>query len=86
MCIARKIPKVGVKLDYNKKPYHGLYLRDVSEIRDGIHSYDFQNTLLPPDNPDHCLCIIGSEGTISLEMLSKVGNIMWYDYNSLLWI
>lgn len=47
-------------------------MRDLSEIRAGVNSYDFQHTKYPPDNPHYCLCLIGSERTISLEMPSKV--------------
>lgn len=55
-----------------ENPSDGIYLRDLSEIRAGVNSYDFQHTKYPPDSPHYCLCLIGSERTISLEMPDKV--------------
>jgi hypothetical protein len=46
----------------------GLYLRDISEVRAGVTAYDFQQTKVPPQDPDCCFSIIGSEATICVEL------------------
>lgn len=48
----------------------GLYLRDVSEIRDGTDVHPFSGDKQPPD-PECCLSMIGTEGTLSLELPSQ---------------
>lgn len=50
----------------------GLYMRDVAEVRAGSDSFDFKKNSNPPIDPDHCLSLIGSERTISLELPGKV--------------
>ena len=50
----------------------GLYLRDVSEIREGADSFHFDQNKHPPTDHDNCLSMVGSERTISLELPSKV--------------
>lgn len=47
----------------------GIYLRDISEIRDGADAYPFTRDKSPRD-PDCCLSIIGTECTLSLELPS----------------
>lgn len=47
-------------------------MRDVAEVRGGSDSYDFKKNSNPPIDPDHCLSLIGSERTISLELPGKV--------------
>eukprot|EP00601_Ochromonadales_sp_CCMP2298_P001133 CAMPEP_0173194082 /NCGR_PEP_ID=MMETSP1141-20130122/14311_1 /TAXON_ID=483371 /ORGANISM="non described non described, Strain CCMP2298" /LENGTH=237 /DNA_ID=CAMNT_0014118479 /DNA_START=515 /DNA_END=1228 /DNA_ORIENTATION=+ len=49
----------------------GLYLRDISEVREGLHSHHFSERSNPPTNSSTCLSIVGSERTISLELPSK---------------
>ncbi len=60
----------------------GLYLRDISEVREGSDSFHFTNSLVPPKDPDNCLSLIGSERTVCLELPSKVSfksilNCLW---------
>ncbi len=50
----------------------GLYLRDISEVREGSESYHFSHNKTPPKESDNCLSLVGSELTISLELPSKV--------------
>jgi hypothetical protein len=49
----------------------GLYLRDISEVREGYSSLDFKQSATPPQDTDRCLALVGSERTICLEMPSK---------------
>ena len=49
----------------------GLYLRDISEVREGYSSLDFKKSATPPQDKDRCLALVGSERTICLEMPSK---------------
>jgi len=49
----------------------GLYLRDISEIREGANSFQFSENATPPENAQCCLSLVGSERTISLELPSK---------------
>ena len=55
----------------------GLYMRDVAEVRGGSDSFDFKKNSNPPIDPDHCLSLIGSERTISLELPGKVRQPMY---------
>eukprot|EP01038_Epipyxis_sp_PR26KG_P013980 gene13980-18750_t len=48
---------------------NGLYLRDISEVREGSDSFDFSK--IPPKDSDCCLILVGSESSISLELPSK---------------
>jgi hypothetical protein len=50
----------------------GLYLRDISEVREGSDSFQFAKNSIQPKEPDNCLSLVGSERTISLELPSKV--------------
>lgn len=50
----------------------GLYLRDISEVRDGSDAYQFTHNKSPPRESDNCLTLVGSERTIALELPSKV--------------
>ncbi len=50
----------------------GLYLRDISEVREGADAFHFAKNKTPPKEPDNCLSLVGSELTISLELPSKV--------------
>lgn len=59
----------------------GLYLRDISEVREGADSFHFSRNKAPPKDPDNCLSLVGSELTISLELPSKVslfGGVNYY--------
>jgi len=49
----------------------GLYLRDISEVREGSDSFQFMKNSIQPKEPDNCLSLVGSERTISLELPSK---------------
>jgi len=49
----------------------GIYLRDISEVREGIDTYNFKKNKKKPSDVDTCLSLIGSERTISLELPSK---------------
>jgi hypothetical protein len=48
----------------------GLYLRDISEIRDGTDAHPFSGDKKPADG-ECCLSMIGTEGTLSLELPSQ---------------
>lgn len=52
----------------------GIYIRDISEIREGINSYHFKHFSPRPVDDDRLLSIIGTEKTISLELPSQVRN------------
>jgi len=49
----------------------GLYLRDISEVREGIDSLDFLLSPTPPRDKDRCMSLVGSERSLCLEMPSK---------------
>jgi hypothetical protein len=49
----------------------GLYLRDISEIRDGIKAFPFSNPDATPQDEGCCLSLIGSERCLSLEFPSN---------------
>jgi hypothetical protein len=49
------------------KKAKGLYLRDLAEIRSGSATYQFKNAVRKPENDNHCLALIGTECTLSLE-------------------
>jgi len=51
---------------------HGIFLRDISEVRDGAKAFDFTANQTRPPYPNRCMSIIGSEMTMSLEYPSKV--------------
>lgn len=70
LCIDRVRPSLAERSRGKIPP--GIYLRDIAEIREGADSYDFTNNENQPKSPDHCLSILGSETTISLEFPSEV--------------
>ena len=49
----------------------GLYMRDISEVREGDNALDFKMSPTPPLDRDKCLSLIGSERSLCLEMPSK---------------
>jgi hypothetical protein len=53
----------------------GIYIRDISEIREGMNSYHFKNYSPRPTDEDRLLSIVGTEKTISLELPSQVNHI-----------
>lgn len=57
----------------------GLYLRDISEVREGSDSFHFTHSQVPPKDPDNCLSLIGSERTVCLELPSKVCSIQQFE-------
>lgn len=58
----------------------GLYIRDISEIREGRNSYHFKNYSPRPPEEDRLLSIIGTEKTISLELPSQVSTTCAFKY------
>jgi hypothetical protein len=54
----------------------GLYVRDVSEVRQGVKALPFLRSSSAPSNADVCLSLIGSERTISLEFPSQVFTLL----------
>jgi hypothetical protein len=70
ICVDNVRPSMAERAQGKIPP--GLYLRDISEVREGAHSYQFSENTNPPENNSCCLSIVGSERTISLELPSKV--------------
>lgn len=54
------------------KEARGIYIRDISELRKGIHSYHFEKCLQKPTNINSCFTIIGSEMSFSMEFSSSL--------------
>jgi hypothetical protein len=50
----------------------GVYLRDISEVRAGLDSFHFQKHKKAPVEPTHCLSLVASERTITVEFPSRV--------------
>jgi hypothetical protein len=50
----------------------GIYLRDICEVREGSNSFHFRDNTTQPLDGQHCLSLIGSERTVSLEFPSSV--------------
>ena len=53
----------------------GLYLRDISEVREGPHADNFIRltaSAKTPMNKDCCLALVGSEATYYLELFNEV--------------
>lgn len=67
LCCERHRPRIVKR---GRGVPHGLYLRDISEIRDGVEAFPFISADTAPDDPDFCFSLVGSEQTISL-MLPK---------------
>jgi hypothetical protein len=59
-----------VESEYNRAP-RGVYVRDVSEIRDGWEAFEFKKNNSPPSDGGRCLSIIGSERTIAMQFPSQ---------------
>lgn len=69
ICIATTRPTVAERLAGKIPP--GLYLRDICEVRPGPDSVNFRRNNKPPSEADHCLSLIGTEKTYSIEFPSK---------------
>lgn len=69
LCVAKKRPPISEK-NKGKIP-HGLYVRDIAEVRPGTLSNDFVKNFHRPADEDACFSIIGSESTLSLELPNK---------------
>ena len=69
ICIAKKRPPISEK-NKGKIP-HGLYIRDIAEVRPGTLSNDFNKNSYQPHSEDSCFSVIGSETTLSLELPNK---------------
>jgi hypothetical protein len=50
----------------------GVYMRDIAEVRKGSNTFDFKSSQTPPEQDDHCLALIATERTLSLELPSTV--------------
>ena len=53
----------------------GLYLRDISEVREGVHADNFIRLTASAEtsiNKDCCLALVGSEATYCLELFNEV--------------
>lgn len=53
----------------------GLYLRDISEVREGAHAENFIRLKASVENlmnKDCCLALVGSEATYCLELSTEV--------------
>jgi len=62
-------PTVAERLSGKIPP--GLYLRDICEVRPGPDAVNFSRNSRQPNDPDHCLSLIGTEKTFSIEFPSK---------------
>lgn len=69
ICLAATRPTVAERLAGKIPP--GLYLRDICEIRPGPDSVNFNRNHKKPTDADHCLSLIGTEKTYSIEFPSK---------------
>lgn len=69
ICAATVRPSMAERAQGKIPP--GIYLRDISEIREGSDSFHFLQNKTPPEDPNCCLSLVGSERTISLEFPSK---------------
>ena len=49
----------------------GLYMRDISEVREGDDALDFKTSPMPPLDRDKCLSLLGTERALCFEMPSK---------------
>ena len=51
----------------------GLYLRDISEVREGVHAENFTRFKSSTEiDKDCCLALVGSEDTYCLELPTEV--------------
>ena len=67
LCVSKTRPAV-----VQSKVYPGVYLRDVSEVLGGAHTYGFVTQPEPPNSHEQCLNIIASERTLCLQLPSEV--------------
>mmetsp|Transcript_26523 Transcript_26523/g.28926 ORF Transcript_26523/g.28926 Transcript_26523/m.28926 type:complete len:319 (+) Transcript_26523:304-1260(+) len=57
----------------------GVYLRDISEVRAGLDSYHFRKHKKAPVEPTHCLSLVASERTVTVEFPSKFTRDWFYE-------
>lgn len=69
ICIDTTRPTVAERLAGKIPP--GLYLRDICEVRPGHDSVNFRRNNKKPTDADHCLSLIGTEKSYSIEFPSK---------------
>jgi hypothetical protein len=69
ICIDTTRPTVAERLAGKIPP--GLYLRDICEVRPGPDSVNFKRNHKQPSAGDHCLSLIGTEKSYSIEFPSK---------------
>lgn len=66
LCVSKARPPV-----VQSKGYPGVYLRDVSEVVGGAHTFGFATQPEPPNSDEQCLNIIASERTLCLQLPSE---------------
>jgi hypothetical protein len=54
-------------------------MRDIAEVRKGDESFDFKENIFRPTNAEHCLSLIGTERTLSLELPGKLERDWFYE-------
>ena len=54
----------------------GVYLRDICEVRAGSDAFHYTQNAKKPAEPEHCLSLVGTERTISLEFPSIVSHLL----------
>lgn len=67
LCVSKTRPPM-----VQNKVYPGVYLRDVSEVVGGAHTFGFASQPEPPNSNEQCLNIIASERTLCLQLPSEV--------------
>jgi len=69
ICVNSSRPTVAERLAGKIPP--GVYLRDICEVRPGPDAVNFSRNSRQPNDPDHCLSLIGTEKTYSIDFPSK---------------
>lgn len=57
----------------------GVYLRDISEVRAGLDSFHFRKHKKAPVESTHCLSLVASERTVTVEFPSKFTRDWFYE-------
>lgn len=79
ICINSSRPTVAERLAGKIPP--GVYLRDICEVRPGPDAVNFSRNSRQPNDLDHCLSLIGTEKTYSIEFPSKVCTFIYAFYS-----
>lgn len=77
LCVAVARPTLADRAKGKVPP--GVYMRDIAEVRRGSVSYHFKKNPNPPSSDEHCLSLIATEGTLSLELPSKFARDWFFE-------